>query len=387
MWRVNSVLRNCASPLKSRLNRLSLSSSKPTQATPSSRQSFWQRFLLALWYPESQNRSIIAYCFYPFAALLQRLAELRANYLKKQQPALSKPLVVVGNINVGGVGKTPLVIAMVNALSEQGIKVGIISRGYGSAAPRYPFLVTQTSSVNDSGDEALLLAQSSDSPVVIDADRNRALNFLLAQFPDIDLIISDDGLQHYRLARSMEIVVIDGERGLGNGLCLPAGPLRESTARLHSVDWLIANGEIASESLLGLLRSFNKPLAEVELNAKGWLHIKSQKRFPLRPFPWESLAVSEQAQETHAIAAIGYPQRFFSTLKSLGIESVNTAFDDHHEFNEDDLIQWHNRLLLMTSKDAVKCHSFAQDNWWALDVVFQLPSALLDDIRKLISQH
>lgn len=357
-----------------------------TPSSDHSRQSSSQRFFLNLWYRSPKHKHLLSYCLLPLSWLFIAITFLRRYWLKRKQSALAVPVVVVGNISIGGTGKTPVVIAMVQALQERGIKVGVISRGYGSHASEYPFLVTSESSVNESGDEALLIAKASQCPVVIDRQRLHAANKLLELYPDTQIIISDDGLQHYRLPRALEVVVIDGERGLGNGLCLPAGPLRETAARLSSVNWVLTNGKLMHSA--GLQQC--SKLESLELKPQCWQHIGTEQYYKLLPLPWqrEQKAEKPSTSECVALAAIGHPERFFNTLKSLKIlQEANTqlAFDDHHEFSEEDFIAIDkDAIVLMTTKDAVKCRQFAQQDWWALEVSLKLPEALIDDIAHLI---
>lgn len=256
------------------------------------------------------------------------------------------PVLVVGNISVGGTGKTPVTQALVAWLAEQGYRPAIISRGYGGQGP-FPRLVTAQSEPRQVGDEPRLLAQRTAVPVVVSPNRQQAIELLLAAHPEVDLIISDDGLQHYALARDFELVVIDGNRGHGNGWRLPMGPLREPVSRLKQVDMVVQNGGQAGEF--------------------GW-------RFELKPGTWRRVQdhseVSLPPAAYTAIAGIGHPQRFFATLEALGITAPNRiAFADHHAYDAAELKNIEQGAgLLMTEKDAAKCHSFAQSNWYYLPV-------------------
>lgn len=262
---------------------------------------------------------------------------------------LPVPVIVVGNISVGGTGKTPLLAALVVIFQAQGYHPGIVSRGYGGSATRYPLLVSETSTPDKVGDEPLLL--SSLCPVVVDPDRYRAARYLLEN-TDCNLIFSDDGLQHYRLPRNIEIVVIDGERGIGNGHCLPAGPLREPLSRLETVDFVVANETVAS------------------------LSIPHQGAFKLSPAHFRHLATGESVdvdnwsreRRVHAVAGIGNPARFAHTLTSLGFEPILHPLPDHHRFTGEELCFEDNLPVIITAKDAVKCAADCDDNVWVLDV-------------------
>lgn len=403
------------------------------QRPHTSRQSSFQRFFLSLWYRSPLNRHLLSYFLLPLSYLLNGIASLRRCIQSAKANPLPVPIVVVGNLSVGGTGKTPVVIALVKALQEKGFKVGVISRGYGSQAPHYPFAISADTSVKQSGDEALLIAQTSACPVVLDKDRQAAAQHLIKTYPNTQVIISDDGLQHYRLPRQLELVVVDGERGFGNGLCIPAGPLREKANRLASVNWVLINGQPQHDSLQGsflkdsfLKNSFSKksdaqtPEQEViHLQPRQWRNIKTGQILDLETLPWNLITsnitknnvnkgnlinssltnsnlleqdlldqgLTEKNVNITALAAIGNPERFFHTLRALAPEEkINTiAFDDHHAFSEQDFNEISNEeIVLMTAKDAVKCRGFARENWWALEVSLSLPSELLDDIVQCV---
>jgi tetraacyldisaccharide 4'-kinase len=275
------------------------------------------------------------------------------------QTRFSVPVIVVGNITVGGTGKTPLVIALAHALRAQGYKPGLVSRGYQGSANRRPYRVQPDSSPALVGDEALLLVKQTECPMVICRDRVAAVRELLAQ-TDCDLVLSDDGLQHYRLARQVEIVVIDGERRFGNGACLPAGPLREPRSRLRDVDFVICNGKPGvGEDQMQLV-----PQACIEL-----------------------VSGKQQSAETfghvHACAGIGNPQRFFDTLRALGLQVTPHVFPDHHRYSAADFSAMQGAIV-MTEKDAVKCQAFADANWWYLPIVAELEPSFIAQLVKAI---
>ena len=259
------------------------------------------------------------------------------------------PLIVVGNVTVGGTGKTPLILWLVEQCQARGLRVGVVSRGYGAKPPSLPWRVMAEHSAEQAGDEPLLIVQRSGVPLMIDPDRGRAARALLAEEP-LDLLLSDDGLQHYRLARDLELVLIDAARGLGNGRCLPAGPLREPAERLQSVDACLYNGA-PSDPQGGYAFT---------LVPSALINLRSGERRPLDHFP--------PGQAVHAVAGIGNPQRFFTTLEALHWRPVAHAFADHATYSAE-LLRFSPALpLVMTEKDAVKCRAFAADDWWYLAV-------------------
>jgi tetraacyldisaccharide 4'-kinase len=275
---------------------------------------------------------------------------------------ISVPIVVVGNIGIGGNGKTPTTLYLVEKLTEQGLKVGVVSRGYGSKAPHYPYQVSHESNAEQAGDEPLLIFKRTGVPVVIGADRVQACQRLVDL--GCELIIADDGLQHYRLARDFEFVVVDGKRLFGNGLLLPAGPLRETTSRINSANCVIVNGE---SSWPGNSSKLSIPVLTMQLKAKQVINVKSGVVIELETFLTTQLT---RDKNINALAGIGDPQRFFNTLEQLGFNLVSAkGFIDHQAFTADDLQVFSQDIpLLMTEKDAVKCAGFAQDNFWYLPV-------------------
>lgn len=327
-----------------------------------------------MWYQATPN--FLARCLTPFSQLFFFLASRRRSRLSAQVQDFGVPIVVVGNISIGGTGKTPAIIALANRLMQQGIKVGIVSRGYGSHAGSYPFEVTTDANANQAGDEALLIARATASPVFIDRDRVAAVKRLLERYPNTEIILSDDGLQHYRLPRSVEIIIIDGQKGIGNGCGLPAGPLREPKERLNEANFILVNGE-PSEALADHLQGLN--FDKIHLEPTVWSPVaidQNQKTIKVgEKLPWQDPVV--------AIAAIGNPQRFFDTLLSLNIDFLPIAFDDHHQFTADDFLECKNQTVVMTAKDAVKCSGFAKQNWWQLEVACTLPEPIIHSLKTL----
>ncbi len=278
------------------------------------------------------------------------------------------PVIVVGNIAVGGTGKTPLVLALVEQLRQAGYQPGIVSRGYGGQSQTYPRLVDVHDLAQDVGDEPLLLAQRSAAPVVIDPLRARGVRELLAK-TSCDVVICDDGLQHLALQRDIEIVVLDGERGFGSGFPLPAGPLRELPNRLDTVDFCISNGPWQGAHLQGPVPH------QMTLQPGSWL--------PVGVLSNASVKTSEPpvaGSHVHAIAGIGHPQRFFNMLSAQGFVVTEHAFPDHHAYALADLSFAPELPLLMTEKDAVKCRDMALDNAWYVPVTAQLPELFWQDL-------
>lgn len=278
------------------------------------------------------------------------------------------PVVVVGNLTAGGNGKTPVVVWLVEQLQRRGIRPAVVSRGYGGKAMRYPLLLNEQTTTDEAGDEPVLIYQRTGVPVAVSPVRADAVQILIDSVQP-QLIITDDGLQHYALARDKEIVVIDGVRRFGNGWWLPAGPMRERAGRLKTVDAVITNGGKALPSEIAMRL---QPGLAVNL-------VTGEQR------PVASL------QNVVAMAGIGHPPRFFSTLEACGIKPVNCiSLADHQVLKESDILAHidKHQTLIMTEKDAVKCRAFAHPYWWYLpvDAVLSQPEAgrLLDDILALI---
>lgn len=293
------------------------------------------------------------------------------------QESVGAPVLVVGNISVGGTGKTPLIIKLCQLACELGYRPGVVSRGYGSKAPYYPYLVTPQSPVEESGDEALLIATATQVPVAIDANRVNAAKTLVAQ--GCNFIFSDDGLQHYKLARQAEIVVVDAKRLFGNGLQLPAGPLREPLSRLGSVDAVMFNVEPTNvaDKLDGyVVKSIN-----MQVEANGFVCLQTD----------ETLECIDTSQDYYAVTGIGNPERFFSSLQMLGIQFTPKVFDDHHPFSVEDFNELSDKPVIMTEKDAVKCSLIAKQvyshsAWFALKVESQVDAAAEGYLKNLLDK-
>ncbi|URO00666.1 tetraacyldisaccharide 4'-kinase [Leclercia adecarboxylata] len=280
------------------------------------------------------------------------------------------PVVVVGNLTAGGNGKTPVVIWLVEQLSKRGIRAGVVSRGYGGKAERYPLLLTAQTTTAQAGDEPVLIFQRTGAPVAVSPVRSEAVQALLTH-ENIQIVITDDGLQHYALARDKEIVVIDGVRRFGNGWWLPAGPMRERASRLHSVDAVIVNGGSAQTG-------------EIPMQLRPGLAVNL--------LTGERRDVAELINLV-AMAGIGHPPRFFSTLEACGAKLQNTVpLADHQALSLEQVAAFTapGQTLIMTEKDAVKCRAFARDNWWYLPVDAELqgeqPERLLQELIALAGQ-
>ncbi|WP_140919207.1 tetraacyldisaccharide 4'-kinase [Limnobaculum xujianqingii] len=286
----------------------------------------------------------------------------RCGWLKSWRSPV--PVVVVGNLTAGGNGKTPVAIWLVENLQRQGIRAGVVSRGYGGKSAHYPLVLDQNTTTEVAGDEPVLIFQRTGVPVAVAPVRSDAVKALLNQFK-LDVIITDDGLQHYALQRDVELVVVDGTRRFGNGWWLPAGPMRERAGRLASVDAVITNGGKARENEIPM-----------ELKPGEAVNLLSGERCQVIGLP-----------RIVAMAGIGHPPRFFQTLNTLNVQPEQThAFADHQPYTEAllaDLVNTEQNLL-MTEKDAVKCRAFAQNNWWYLPVDAQFPAESAEKLLALI---
>ena len=327
-----------------------------------------QRRLTGLWYGDGTGAAWLQ----PLASVYGVLVGLRrrayrAGWLQAQR--VGRPVVVVGNLTVGGTGKTPLTVWLARELAGAGLRAGIVSRGYGGRSHGGPRPVHPGTDWHEVGDEALILARRSGCPTMVGADRVAAARALAAQ---VEVILADDGLQHLRLARDCEIVVIDAMRGFGNGRLLPAGPLREPAARLLQADAVVVNGcSEAGGPAAGLAPA---PLG-MALVAHEAVAIGGQAAArPLADF---------RGQRVHAVAGIGNPARFFALLRAHGLEICEHPFPDHYPLAPAQLQFADEAPVLMTEKDAVKCASFADPRLWYVPVAAQLAA---DDARELLAR-
>ena len=320
-----------------------------------------ERFWTNAWYQKSTWLLLLV----PLSWLFRAISRLRRIVLqwRFQGQSYAMPVVVIGNISLGGSGKTPLIIALAKALSERGYSVGVVSRGYGGASAQYPLVVRPDTPVSQSGDEPLLVAKKLGCPVVVDPNRGRAVEKLVESF-SCDLILSDDGLQHYRLHRDVEIAVVDGRRRFGNGYTLPAGPLRESSRRLKEVDFIIQNG--------GIVEPDDPGTYIVQLETSG-----------LRRFGSSELIGFDQWVEStniHAVAAIGHPERFFESLRKMGFKVDSEPKNDHQTLTARDIGFDDDLPVVITAKDAVKYQDLVPDNLWVLEVEMALDNEFVSSL-------
>ncbi len=294
-------------------------------------------------------------------------------YLRKQayksgllsSQRMSVPVIIVGNITVGGTGKTPMVIWLYHFLKRHHYRPGIVSRGYGGRATLYPQQVRADSDPAMVGDEPVVLARRCACPIAIDPNRREAAE-ALQHYYDCDIIISDDGLQHYALDRDVEIAVVDGIRRFGNGQCLPAGPLREPVSRLDEVDLVVSNGRPARGEF---------PMSLVASEIRNLLDEHKTLKLELM-----------QGRQVHAVSGIGFPERFFNMLSKAGLVVQRHVFPDHHQFAADDINFADGIPVIMTEKDAVKCRHFASRVHWYLPLDIEIPEVFEHRLLNLLEK-
>lgn len=319
-------------------------------------------FLNRVWYERHPAGVLMA----PLALLYRGVMWLRRKAFQTGLVAPYRapvPVVVVGNLSVGGTGKTPLVIWLADYLKSLGYKPGIISRGYKGKAKQWPQQVRADGDPAIVGDEAIVIARRTRLPLAVGPSRAENIQALL-KHANCDIVISDDGLQHYRMARDVEILLVDGVRRFGNGKCLPAGPLREPLSRLRDVDLLVNNG-IAGRGEF-----------KMEIKAAGLYPVGKQH---------SPLALTEfVGQAVNAVAGIGNPDKFFDMLRSAGLRVVKHAFPDHHSFEREDLKFEQSLPIIMTEKDAVKCERFKLENAWYLPIEVEMPQVFEHRLRSAL---
>lgn len=313
----------------------------------------------AYWY--SQNP--VAWLLLPVAAFYCLIVFIRRVFYRTgifKSFKLSVPVIIVGNITVGGTGKTPLLVALCELLKSQGYKPGVISRGYGGDFEG-EHLVDDSDSADVIGDEPCLIHARTRCPLVVGRDRVAAAELLLSE-SDCDIILSDDGLQHYRLQRDVEIAIVDTNRQFGNGFCLPSGPLREPASRLNQVDIVVDHGS-ARDADAKEEYFFLKFSDAVNLQTNETMSIESFKGVPV-----------------HAVAGIGHPKRFFDQLRRVGLEVIEHDYPDHHKYISSDLVFNDNYNVLLTEKDAVKCQDFSVESLWYVPVSAELSKSFRQNL-------
>jgi len=316
------------------------------------------------WY----NKDGLTTVLLPFSWLFCLLVQLRRLLYRLrifQTTSLNVPVIIVGNITVGGTGKTPLVIELANLLKTHGYRPGIISRGYGGKARTWPQQVRWDGDPTMVGDEAILIARRTRCPMAVGPDRVASAKALL-KYTDCNIIISDDGLQHYALGRDIEIAVIDGIRRYGNEKCLPAGPLREPIKRLEQVNFKVTNGVAGPDEFAMIYKAeklcrADDPAVTLELS-------------------------SLENQTVHAIAGIGNPQRFFDDLKLSGLDIIEHAFPDHYPFKKEDLDFGEIQPIVITEKDAVKCQRFYLHNVWYQPIKAKLDNQFTEQLLVMLER-
>ena len=312
------------------------------------------------------------WCLAPLVLVFACLSALRRTLFRLGLLSTYKSklaVIVVGNITVGGNGKTPVTTALIEYFVAQGKRPAVLTRGYGGACKQFPHLIAADDPAALVGDEPAMLKSRYDIPIVVDPQRRRGMRFI-EQSTDADIVICDDGLQHYALGRDIELCVMD-ERGVGNGFLLPMGPLRENLWRLRTIDMVLVNGEQA----LDCLSTVRDKVHHFTIKPAHFVHINSGKTLSL-----EDAIDYFQDKDTLALAGIGNPQRFFNTLNAMGITpNTSKGFADHYAYNKDDLM--HDGQVLMTEKDAIKCKQIAEDNCWFLQINAEIPVQVYDCIN------
>lgn len=324
----------------------------------------------------SKHISILSFLLLPWSILFLTIVVMRRwcyRFGLKKSTVFNVPVIIIGNIVVGGTGKTPLVIYLAQLMKQQGYHPGIVSHGYGVKKIIEPIEVLSHNNPAKVGDEPVLITKRADCPMVISVDRVAAVQHLLEIY-HCDVVLSDDGMQHYALARDIEIVVVDGARRFGNKLCLPAGPLREPLNRLNKVDWIVCNGKLLSKSS----RYFDQSVL-MQLSPKNIVSVREpDKHFDIDYF---------KDFKVHAVAGIGNPKRFFDELREMGLEIIEHPFSDHYRFTRKDIDFGPKSAVIMTEKDAVKCYEFVDDRYFFVPVAASLPEEFdrdfLDKVTKI----
>ena len=323
-------------------------------------------FLEEAWY---ENKSWIK-IFLPLSWIYRFLFKIFRNRAIASSWKPDIKTIVIGNITAGGTGKTPLTIWLTNELKEQGYRPGIISRGYKGSAKNYPMQIDYSSSASEVGDEPMIIFKNTLSPVVVGPDRVESAKFLISK-NNCDILLSDDGLQHFRLGRDVEIAMIDGIRKFGNNHLLPAGPLREPIKKLEQVDFVINTNNFYSSKAEKLENNFLMTYKPVK-----WVSLQSLKSIDINDWSKDRIV--------YGIAGIGNPSSFFSLLRSLGFQVIEKIFPDHHEFVDTDFNEMNDLPIIMTEKDAIKCNFLRNPNCWYLKIEPNIPEKFKSDLLKKI---
>jgi tetraacyldisaccharide 4'-kinase len=328
-----------------------------------------QQRLFKLWYEELPGASVLQPLSWLYgAAMSARRAGYRQGWLRSE--AVGRPVIVVGNLTVGGTGKTPLTIWLAQQLRQRGLEVGLVSRGYGRQQSGLR-AVTSDSSWQDVGDEPLILQRRTGCMTLVAGDRVAAAKELVGRGAEV--ILADDGLQHLRMRRDCEIIVVDGTRGFGNGRVLPAGPLRESALRARTIDAMVVNGGVVGEPIRGVPPELAAAAIRMQLlPGEARRMAGSGDAEPLEAF---------RGRPVHAVAGIGNPRRFFADLRTHGLEVIEHPFSDHHALTAAELDFGDGLAVLMTEKDAVKCRDVAGSRLWYVPVEAAFSEA---DSRRLL---
>ena len=326
-----------------------------------------ERLLNHIWY----ERSIFSYLLLPLEAIVRLIvSQRRVSALPKGATPEGVNVIIVGGLTVGGTGKTPIVIALGRWLQQRGLRVGVLSRGYRSDVRDIPRMVSSTDNSSSVGDEPLLIFEALEVPVVVCRDRLRGLEALMSQ-ASVDVVLSDDGLQHYSLPRDLEILVLDAERGLGNGRVIPAGPLREPSSRIGSVDWVLIRNSDNPD------RAFTYRI----IGAREW----SSGRL----VPWSDCIEKWRGRSVTAVTGLGQPTQFFEMLRREGLTVESVALPDHEPITRGNLDRANTDLVLITAKDAIKLSgiedSRAANRLWVVEIEAALPSSLLSSLESALS--
>ena len=322
-------------------------------------------FIEKSWY----RRSLLSWILWPLSQITSAVSSRRYKKFLESKPkieTLDIPIVVIGNIVAGGTGKTPIVVWLLNKLKEKGYKPSVVTRGFGGQSNRYPFIIDDETSSSESGDEPKMIYLNTQVPVCVSPDRVEGIQELINR-EETNIIVSDDGLQHYAMPRDIEISVFDGTRGLGNGFCLPAGPLREPKKRLNDVDFILSSNEHLDENFLSEIFTY-----------KAVEFVRSTDGSSIKAADWPL------SKKVNALAGIGNPKKFFDTLRSLDMSPIEHSFPDHYEFTEEDLHFEENLPIIMTEKDAVRSENLKHLDFWFLRIEVSPPEDLVERILKKI---